>query len=248
MSEPHDGPREQAPLHLVESRVTLNREDGATNHNHGASLALEPRMLAAWREWLTALASDADAALAAADLYAGLKPEARDAWLDALAEDGPTLSIPPLALYAPLLGVEADESRRARMEEAIALGHGVVDEAIVAPPETRALSGMANSGARVAALIQPVYLQFVRVLWCRFVPDEGISWARHDSLLSDTQTPKPGDVLEGVTLERTPWAAVVEELAHAVLAHRRRKLELPASLREFADLFDADVEAINGLV
>jgi len=248
MSESHSRPREQASLHFIESRVSQAQGECAKTNTIRDSLAIEPRMLAAWREWLTALASDADAALAAADLYAGLRPEARDAWLDALAEDGPTLNIPLLALYAPLLGVEADENRRTRMEMAIALGRTGDAEPMTVLPMTRALSGMAQSGARVAALIQPVYLQFVRVLWCRFVPDEGISWARHDSLLSDDHTPKPGDVMDGVTLERTPWAAIVEELAHAVLAHRRRKLELPASLREFADLFDADVEAINGLV
>lgn len=248
MSESHHRPREQFSFHFIESRVSQAQGD-CTNINTSNNLsALEPRMLAAWREWLTALANDADAALAAADLYAGLRSEARDAWLDALAEDGPTLNIPLLALYAPLLGVEADENRRARMEMAIALGRNGDAEPMAVLPMTRALSGMAHNGARVAALIQPVYLQFVRVLWCRFVPDEGISWARHDSLLSDDHTPKPGDVMDGVTLERTPWAAIVEELAHAVLAHRRRKLELPASLREFADLFDADVEAINGLV
>lgn len=201
----------------------------------------EPRILAAWREWLGALANDADAALAAADVYAGLAPEARDAWLDALAEDAPGLSVPLVALYAPLLAVEVDPERRARMEAEIALG----DASAWRGRPIRALSGIAPGGVRVVALVQPVYLRFVRVLWCRYLPDEGFFWARHDSLLSEGDAPRSGAVVEGVSLETTPLTPVVEELAHAILAHRRRGGELPSSLREFADLFDADFEAID---
>ena len=249
MSESHEPPQGRA-LHMVESRVNVGREESFPGREPSSALGLEPRMLAAWREWLAALATDADAALAAADLYAGLAPAARDAWLDALAEDGPSLNVPSLALYAPLLGVETDPERRGRMEVAVALG---IDEewervGCVESPEPRAFSGMTSSGARVVALIQPVYLQFVRVLWCRFVPDEGIHWARHDSLLANAHAPKNGDEVDGVVLERTPLSAIVEELAHAILAHRRRGSELPGSLREFADLFGTDVEAIDGTV
>ena len=244
MSESHEPPQSRGPLHLVESRVSRARDEHSSHDGISSSLDLEPRMLAAWREWLTALASDADAALAAADLYAGLAPAARDAWLDALAEDGPRLSVPLLALYAPLLGVEMDMERRARMEVAVALG-GVQrgDEA----PIARAFAGMTSTGARVVALIQPVYLQFVRVLWCRFVPDEGIFWARQDSLLANANAPKSGDVVDGVVLDKAPMAPIVEELAHAILAHGRRGSELPSSLRDFADLFDTDVDAIDAI-
>jgi hypothetical protein len=246
MSESHEPPQSRAPLQIVDSRVSLARDDLSSPPETSDPSALEPRMLAAWREWLSALASDADAALAAADLYAGLAPAARDAWLDALAEDGPSLHVPQLALYAPLLGVETDPDRRARMEIAVALGDA--GGAAIESPDARAFSGMTSTGARVVALIQPVYLQFVRVLWCRFVPDEGIHWARHDSLLANGHAPKHGDIVDGVMLERTPQAPIVEELAHAILAHRRRDKELPGSLREFADLFGTDVEAIDGRV
>ncbi len=246
MSESPEPPQGRA-LHLVESRVSLGLDERPDTNG---SMSLEPRMLAAWREWLAALASDADAALAAADLYAGLAPAARDAWLDALAEDEKDLNVPLLALYAPLLGVETDPERRARMEIAVALGTD--DEKNrgrrVETPVPRAFSGMTSTGARVVALIQPVYLQFVRVLWCRFVPDEGIHWARHDSLLANADAPKNGDEMDGVILERTPLPAIVEELAHAILAHRRGGAELPQSLYEFADLFGTDVEAIDGPV
>jgi hypothetical protein len=77
---------------------------------------VDPRFVEAWREWLAALATDADSALAAAHVYEQLEPEGRDAWLDALEEDGPQLQVPPVALYAPLLSVETDPARRARIE------------------------------------------------------------------------------------------------------------------------------------
>jgi hypothetical protein len=43
-------------------------------------------------------------------------------------------------------------------------------------------------------------------------------------------------------LEATPLNPVIEELAHAVLAQRRRGIDMPRSLRLFAHLFDAHVE------
>jgi len=204
----------------------------------------DQRILAAWREWLRALASDADAALAAADLYAGLEPAARDAWLDALAEDGPGLSVPLVAVYAPLLSVEADPDRRARMEEALFASD------LEPPPNLGACAfyAIAPSGERVVALVEPMYLRFVRVLFCRFSPDEGFVWAQHDSLVSEPNAPRSGTVVDGVTLEKTPLTPVIEELAHAILAHRRRGAELPPSLHHFADLFGTDVEAIDGVV
>src|SRR5580698_8957832 len=78
------------------------------------------RAVGAWRSWLEALASDAEAALAAAMTYAALPGEARDAWLDALDRDRGLVEVPHVALYAPLLAVEADEARRARI--AFAMG------------------------------------------------------------------------------------------------------------------------------
>src|SRR5580658_3109558 len=75
----------------------------------------DPRLRAAWRTWLSALAVDADAAVAAALAYESLAPEGRDAWLDAIATDLDDMGIPvpAIALYAPLLAVEEDESRKA---------------------------------------------------------------------------------------------------------------------------------------
>ncbi len=201
---------------------------------------IEPRILAAWREWLSALATDAEAAIAAAHVYGELGPEARDAWLDALHEDGPNLDVPRVAIYAPLLSVEADPARRERIEIAIStdpdgpiLGGGI-----------RALRGIAGDGARLVALVSPLYLRFVRVLWCRFVSDEGFDWVRHDPILGEQDAPRDGAVVDGVRLEVTPLNPVIEELALAVLAQRRKGIELPRSLHLFANLFDAHVEEL----
>src|SRR5690242_15941341 len=76
---------------------------------------VDPRVMAAWRSWLAALASDAEAAIAAAMAYSSLGEEARDAWLDALESDAHVVGVPKIALYAPLLAVETDAPRRERM-------------------------------------------------------------------------------------------------------------------------------------
>lgn len=198
---------------------------------------LDPRILAAWREWLAALATDAEAAIAAAHVYGELGPEARDAWLDVLAEDAPKLPVPPVAIYAPLLSVESDAARRQRIE--VAIGEG---ERASGPVGGFALRGIAAGGDRVVALVTPLYLRFVRVLWCRYLPEDGVAWARHDPIVRAEEAPGPGMVLDGAQLEATPIKLVIEELCHAILAQRRKGAELPASLQLCADLFDAHLE------
>jgi hypothetical protein len=195
---------------------------------------LDPRILAAWHEWLRALATDAEAAIAAAHVYEALAPEARDAWLDALAEDAPRVGVPLVAVYAPLLAVELDPTRRDRME--VALDH--VDP----PSERRAYRGIAADGSRVVALVAPLYLRFVAVLACRYHPDRGFAWVRHDPIQKEADAPGDGAYLEDVALEATPLKPVIEELAHAVLAQRRSGKELPRPLVTFADLFNAELE------
>ncbi|UQA63294.1 hypothetical protein [Polyangium aurulentum] len=246
MNEPREPANPRSAPESDKTPPSAPRDDGAPEGAEAQGpVPMDPRIRAAWREWLAALASDAEAALAASHVYADLSPAARDAWLDALAEDGPELSVPLLAVYAPLLAVESDPVRRERMEEIIA------NEAAFASGlgrSVRALCGMAPGGSRVVALVEPVYLCFVRVLWCRYLPDEGFAWARHDSLLVDEDAPRSGCVVDGVVLETTPLTPVIEELAHAILAHRRRGGELPPSLHEFAGLFDADLEASDGIL
>ena len=197
----------------------------------------DARLVAAWQEWLKALATDADAAIAAAHVYRDLPEPARDAWLDALTEDSPALAVPAVAIYAPLLAVESDPDRRARMERAIGSDMGARPD----PRRARALRGIARDGARVLALVSPLYLRFVEVLWCRYTVDDGFVWVRHDSLISEQDSPADGSRFEDVVLEATPITPVIEELAHAVLAQRRHGREPPAPLQLFAHLFDARV-------
>jgi hypothetical protein len=172
--------------------------------------------------------------MAAAHVYAELAPEVRDAWLDALVEDAKNLAVPPVAIYAPLLSVEQDPARRARIEAAVGEEAGPVDTSMV-----RAVRGIAPDGWRVVSLVTPLYLSFVQVLSCRFHPDHGFVWVRHDPLLRAHEAPSAGWTSEGVVLEATPLKPVIEELAHAILAERRRGGELPESLRRFSDLFGA---------
>src|SRR5580704_8351970 len=119
----------------------------------------DDRVRAAWRSWLSALATDAEAAMAAALAYESLPDDSRDAWLDALDADAPTLEVPRVALYAPLLAVESDPARRERIEERIATdpharpaGYG----------EAQALCGVGADGTHACVIVAALYLDFVQ--------------------------------------------------------------------------------------
>jgi hypothetical protein len=215
--------------------------EGAGDFAPAGADVLDPRAHAAWREWLRALATDADAAIAAAHVYRDLDASARDAWLDALREDSPALKVPAVAVYAPLLAVESDPARRERIARAIGNDVGAAPD----HRRVRALRGIAADGARVIAMVRPLYLRFVDVLFCRYFVDEGFVWVRHESILGDKDAPTDGFSVEGVLLEATPLTPVIEELAHAVLAQKRRGRELPTPLRGFAHIFDAQVEDVE---
>lgn len=239
MAELRERGRRDAPVEgeAAAAPDTYKRTDAAGADGKSGAGHLDPRMLAAWHEWLAALATDAESAIAASQLYGELAPDARDAWLDALAEDAPRLAVPAVAIYAPLLAVETDDKRRERIERAIG------ESFFSSTGPVKALRGIAKDGARVAALVAPLYLSFVRVLWCRYVPEEGFAWARHDPMLRADQAPKDGVHSDGVHLEATPLKLVIEELAHAVLAQRRKGAPLPSCLHLFADMFNAEIEA-----
>ena len=199
----------------------------------------DSRTLDAWRTWLASLATDAEAALGAAHAYDDLDDAGREAWLDALAEDVPRLDVPAVAVYAPLLAVETDPDRRERI--GMAIGEQSRD-AFVQVGRARALRGLAADRTRVTVLVSPFYLRFVRILSCRYSPDEGFAWGRYEPIVADDRAPGPGVVVDGVALEATPTKPVIEELAHAILAHRRRGEDLPKALYFFAELFDQHVE------
>jgi hypothetical protein len=192
----------------------------------------DTRLVEAWREWLRALATDAEAALAAAIAYRELEGGARDEWLSALEQDADLISVPKFAVYAPLLSVESDPERRARIQRAV----GPLDSAT---PRVAAegFRGESRSGVKLAVIVSPLYLDFVQVLACAYRVDMGFDWVKHDPIVERRRGPRHGDAIEGMVLEGTPLAPLIDDLAHAVLAHRRSGREMPEALRVFADLF-----------
>jgi hypothetical protein len=194
--------------------------------------SLDPRTHAAWRTWLAALARDAEAATAAALAYESLGEEGRDAWLDALEVDAPNVDVPRIALYAPLLGVEQDEVRRARIALQVT---GAAKRST--PP--RALLG-SKDGDRVCLVVSPLYLDFVELLVCRYHQDEGIRFARHEWLVHRDEVTRCARDL-GVAIVEVPLPQVVEELAHAVVADRRAGRDAPDALMVYIDLFAPDL-------
>lgn len=199
---------------------------------------VEPHVQSAWRSWLSALANDAEAAMAAALAYESLPAEGRDAWLDALDLDAPEIGIPAVALYAPLLAVEGDEERRARITASLAASG---EDGRPSQPAPRALLGVGADGMHACAIVAPLYLDFVEVLSCRYTPSGGVVTAAHDPLRHAADVAALRTV-EGVTVEPTPLRVVVEELAHAILADKRSQRESPAVLASFAHLFAPQLE------
>jgi hypothetical protein len=198
--------------------------------------AIEPRVLAAWRSWLSALASDAEAAIAAALAYSSLGDDARRAWLDALDADASAVDVPRIALYAPLLAVEADAGLRARISDAIGAPEGP-------SRATEALRGETAGGDCICVILSPVYLDFVEMLVCRYRPEEGIVSAHHDPLRHVTDAPRASEreIEAGVELSPVELRLVVEELAHAVVADRREGRDAPEALAHFSHLFVPDL-------
>jgi len=190
----------------------------------------------AWRSWLSALATDAEAAAAAALTYDSLSAEARDAWLDALAVDGSELGVPSIAIYAPLLAVEADPARRARIEAAIAADL----HPCARLGEATALHGIAADGTHACILVVPLYLDFVQVLRCRYAPSRGFVAAYSDPLRHSRDLAAERGV-DGIAVEPTPLGVVVEDLAYAILADQRQGRPPPQALASVAHLFVPDL-------
>ncbi len=192
------------------------------------------RILPAWQVWLEALATDAEAALGAALAYESMNEEGRDAFLTALEQDAGRLGVPRIALFAPFLSVENDEDRRMRIQAALGDDFGTSQRR-----RPRALMGIDRGGDRVAAVISPMYLDFVRVITCRFSPSRGFSWVRTNPLVHAKDAPGHGASLDGVGLDAAPLEVVVDEIATAVVAQRDPSGHLPPSLDPLLQLFDA---------
>lgn len=199
----------------------------------------ETRVVDAWCEWLGALATDAEAALAAAIAYRELDASGREHWLNALEQDAVRLNVPRIAVYAPLLAVESDPERRERITDAI----GPVDASATPRVAAQGLGGRLPDGSSVAVLITPLYLDFVQVLAVSYRVDRGFGWVRHDPIVDTRQAPRHGERIDGALLERTPLKSLIDDLAHAVLAQKRSGRELPEALRVFADLFGPTVSS-----
>jgi len=204
-----------------------------TTPPRSASSGLDARVVDAWVTWLGALATDAEAALAAAMAYKELDATARNLWLSALEHDAERANVPRIAVYAPLLAVESDPERRARITEAI----GPADVAATPRVAASALCGVTGAGLRVASIVTPLYLDFVQVLACGYRPAGGFEWVKHDPIVDRRNAPRPGDTLGEAVMESTPLKPLVDQLAHAVLAHQRSGRVIPEALKVFADLF-----------
>jgi hypothetical protein len=197
----------------------------------------DARVLDAWCEWLGALATDAEAALAAAIAYRELDAQGRVSWLNALEQDSVRLKVPRIAVYAPLLAVESDPERRERITFAM----GPAEASATPRAAIQALSAVRRDGLRIATVVVPLYLDFVQVLACGYRPDRGFAWVRHDPIVAAKSAPLPGEEMDGAVLERTPLKSLIDELSHAVLSQRRSGRELPEALRVFADLFGPNI-------
>ena len=219
---------------------------GEDSRDDEGSLGPDARLSSAFRAWLEALATDPEAATAAAMAYESLAPEGRDAWLDAIDAEAPKLDVPALALYAPLLGVENDEARRARIDAALAAAPATPN-----PPRTlRALHGVSASGESVAAIVIPLYLDFVELLVCRYHPDRGVTSARRGPLLRASEVwdgERAVREIDGTALSELPFAYVVEGLAHALVADRREGRPPPEPLRTYDFLFTLDLGDPSGV-
>ncbi len=213
-SDPENGP---------ESRPEL--DDGAA----------DARSLGAWRAWLARLDADGDAVLAASLIYRSLSPVDRDAWLSALELDADSVAVPRLALYAPLLAVEEDAERTARIGRAL---ESTLPPPAASPAPTRALSYVEESGAVACALLTPVYLDFVGLVLCRHRPDRGIELVRIEGPIHAERAVSRASELLGCPLAPALLEDVVESMAHAVVADRRGGRPACEPLRRLAHLFD----------
>ena len=192
---------------------------------------IDPRAASTFRSLLVALSTDPDVAVAASQAYAALDDRGRDAWLDAMAHDLCHVEVPKIAAYAPIVSVERDPARRSRI-----LGElrGETD-ALPSRAVSSALAGSVD-GDRVMVLVVPLYGSFVETITCRFHAIDGVRWASHDPLRRAADAPHGGSTVEGACLELTPPPAALDELAHAILATRRRGGALPDALSPLAEL------------
>lgn len=194
-------------------------------------LDTDPRAAGAWSEWLRALTSEPDAALAAAEVYARLNETERDAWLQTLERDVASLGVPAVAVFAPLLAVESNAARRSAIARALTGGREMEPRT-----PTRALVGD-HGRERIAVIVSPLYLDFVQVVACRYQTAERFVWVKQDPIVRTAQAPLAGVVVDGVRLTEVSVSLVVDELAVTIVALQRKGERLPDELRWRSDWF-----------
>lgn len=196
--------------------------------------APDPRARAAWCRWLATLATEADAAIAAALAYDSLDDDGRDAWLAALEDDRATIAVPSIALYAPLLAVETDPERRERLARHAPGLVGSMESA-------RAHRGERPDGDVVCVIRRDLYLDFVELFVARYVPRVAVREARHEAMLHRRDAEREVRALSS-SLAECALDVVIEELAHVIVADRRAGREpMPAfhGVREWFGLANA---------
>jgi hypothetical protein len=214
-----------------------------TETTNDTLVPVDPRLLSVWCAFLDRLATDAEAALAVAMAYRELDAQGRDVWISALEQDAERVTVPRIAVYAPLLAVEAEPKRRQRLLSA--LGPEQADARPHAP--AFALSGRDDSGQRVTAIVAPLYLDFVQVLACSYRVGERFEWVRHDPIVERRHAPRAGQPLCGVPLDAAPLESAVDDLAITIVAQTRSGRPLPDALTVFADLFGPSGQAPSQL-
>ena len=221
----------QIPLFEESTLTTGSGSTVATPREIPGPPEHDGRSTAVWRQWLSSMASDAEAALSAAIAYREMDGPGREQWLTSLEFDAPEVEVPKVALYAPLLAVEQDPERRSRL--IFALGDDT--EQPLTTTQHLALFGEARDSTRVYVVSTPLYLQFSQVLACGV--KRGIfEWVRHDPIVGPEGIPHSGQDLEGVCLMKAPMKSVLDELASAVLSHQRSGRALPEALSVLGDL------------
>ncbi len=194
-------------------------------------LGFDQRSSAIFHQWLRSLATDAEAALAAAMSYREMSPSGRNHWLASLEKDLSAVDVPKVAVYAPLLAVEQDPERRRWLEASVAEEEDRTE--IVASRVS--LVASKNNGEKIFVVVCPLYLQFVQVLACA-VKDGCFTWVRHDPIVSTVGAPVAGDLIKGVQLEQVAFHLAMDELAAAILSHQRQGLPLPEAVFMLTDL------------
>src|SRR5690606_32059419 len=194
--------------------------------------ARDERAVLVWRQWLTSMAEDAEAALAAAIAHREMDASSRESLPDSLKVDAKEVDAPPVALFAPLLSVERDPERRERLIEAM----GPDIERARPSSYHEAFRGRLGDGTVVYVLTLPLYLDFVQVLACG-TRHGTFLWVKHDPIVRSAGAPREGQLIAGAAIERMPLRPTVDELAEIVVSHRRQGQELPEALGILADLF-----------